>query len=55
MAFDIWKEELINPLKRELIPLIINLIERDRTGYANVSDIHGTIMSFVEVGIKIIF
>ncbi|KAI1729285.1 cullin family domain-containing protein [Ditylenchus destructor] len=49
LAHDVWKSDLINPLANTLVPFIIDSIEKDRTGNADVADIHGAILSFVEV------
>uniref|UniRef100_A0A915EB78 Cullin-5 n=1 Tax=Ditylenchus dipsaci TaxID=166011 RepID=A0A915EB78_9BILA len=49
LALDIWKTELIVPLSHLLIPYLIEAIEKDRIGNANVGDIHGAVMSFVQV------
>ncbi|XP_077979355.1 cullin-2-like [Glandiceps talaboti] len=50
LALDIWKRLMIEPLKEQLVKMILGEIHRDRCGESpNQAVIHGVINSFVNV------
>ncbi|XP_052826531.1 cullin-2 [Octopus bimaculoides] len=50
LCLDIWKRHMIEPLKLQLILLILQEIQKDRNGgYVNQAVLHGVINSFVNV------
>ncbi|ESP02261.1 hypothetical protein LOTGIDRAFT_207667 [Lottia gigantea] len=50
LALDIWKRVMIEPIKSQLISLILQEVKRDRKGVSvNQTVIHGVINSFVNV------